>query len=385
MKLKIREVKKNKSELLDFINFAWRVYGRDPHWVPPLKTDLLNSFLGDGSDRKLNCGPHVFFMAWENNIPAGRILVGINEEKNNRNNNKVGYFGYLEFIDSFEALQILMDEAFLWLRKHNIDSLIGPLCPDDDVEGRGILIEGFDSSPVLMNSYNPPYYKNLLEKYGFIKDKDFYAYYSNQISILKERVEKVSNFAMQKFDFRIDKVNMKFLDRETKDIVKIIDKIIQSDNEVDNGFEYANPPTYETFYLEVKKFLPFLDKDLIYIARSGDDPIGFVFAIPDYNEVLKKMNGQLFPFGVFKYLWYKKKIKGIRGFAQFVIPEFQNKAVVAAIFHQLLEVAERKNYKHLEGSTICEYNLPSRRIFENAGLSPYKVYRVYRKDNNTFS
>ncbi len=170
--MEVREIKKNKSELLDFINFAWRVYDRDPLWVPPLKTDLLSSFLGDGSDIKVNCGPHAFFMAWENNIPAGRILVGINEEKNIRHGNKVGYFGYLEFVDSFKVLQKLMDEAFLWLKKHNINSLIGPLCPDDDVEGRGILIVGFDSPPVLMNSYNPPYYKNLLEKYGFIKDKE---------------------------------------------------------------------------------------------------------------------------------------------------------------------------------------------------------------------
>jgi len=375
--------KKNKSELLQFINFAWRVYEHDPYWVPPIKTDLLKFFLGNGSDSKVNCGPHTFFMAWDNNIPVGRILVGINKKKNHNNNNNVGYFGYLEMINSSDVLKMLMDESFHWLKKHNINRLVGPLCPDDDIEGRGILIEGFDSSPVLMNSYNPPYYQILLEKNGFIKDKDFFAYYSDQITGFKERLEKVSEFAMQKFNFKIDKVDIKFLDREAKDIVEIINKIIQSGNEVDKGFEYSNPPTYETFLLEVKKFLPFLDRDLIYIARSGDVPIGFVLAIPDYNEVLKKLNGQLFPFGIFKYLWFKRKIKGIRGFAQFVIPEFQNKAVVAAIFRELVEAAERKQYNFIESSTICENNLPSRRIFENIGLSPYKVYRVYRKDNNT--
>jgi len=129
----------------------------------------------------------------------------------------------------------------------------------------------------------------------------------------------------------------------------------------------------------VKKFLPFLDKDLIYIARSGEIPIGFVFALPDYNQVLKRMNGSLFPFGLLKYLWYKRKIKGIRGLAQYVIPEFRNKAVNAAIFKQILDVAERKKYEYIECSLISENNLRSRRIFENAGIQPYKIYRVYRK------
>lgn len=381
--LKISEIKKNKSDLLKFVNLSWKIYAHDPYWVPPLKSDLINSFLGDDNDKKINCGPHAFFMVWENNIPVGRILVGINEEKNQRNNNNVGYFGYLEMINSYDVLKMLMDESFRWLKKYNITKLVGPLCPDDDVECRGILIKGFNSSPVLMNSYNPDYYHELLNKYGFTKDKDFYAYYSEQLASLRDRVEKVADFAMQKFNFRIDKVDLKCLDQEIKDIAEIVEKIIASGDETENGFEYANPPTKDSLLIEVKKFLPFLDKDLIYIARSGDQPIGFVFAIPDYNYVLKKINGKLTPLGLIKFLWYKNKIKGIRGFAQFVVPQFQNKAVNAAIFKHILDVAEKKQYSYIEGSCICANNLPSRRIFENAGLSPYKVYRVYQKDNDS--
>jgi len=231
-----------------------------------------------------------------------------------------------------------------------------------------------------MNSYNPAYYQKLIEEYGFVKDTDFYAYYSNNIATLKTRVEKVSTFAMKKYHFKIDKINLDLLEREIKDIVEIINKIVDDGNEEENGFEYANPPTYEEFALEVKKFLPFIDKELIYIARSEEKPIGFVFAFPDYNQVLKRINGNLFPFGIFKYLWYKRKIRGMRGLAQFVIPEFRNKAVNAAIFKQILEAAERKKYEYIEGSLISENNLRSRRVMENAGLAPYKIYRVYKKN-----
>lgn len=378
--LEIRELKKNRNELLPFIHFAWQIYQGDNHWVAPLKNDLMKSFLGQDFTKKINCGPHAFLMVWEKNIPLGRILVGINEKKNLKANQKAGYFGYLEMVDSPSVLKCLMDHSVDWLKRHDINTLIGPVCPDDDVEGRGLLIEGFDSIPVLMNSYNPTYYQNLLEGYGFTKDTDFFAYYCNDIAGLKAKVEKVSAFAIHKFGFRIDQINLKLLEREIRDIIKIIDSIISDSREEDNGFEYANPPTYEELSLEVKKFLPFLDQDLIYIARSGEKPIGFVFAFPDYNQVLKRMNGSLFPFGLLQYLWYRRKIKGIRGLAQYVIPEFRNKAVNAAIFKQILDVAEQKKYEYIECSLISENNLRSRRIFENAGIKPYKIYRVYRRD-----
>ena len=378
--LEVQELKKNKEELLPFIHFAWKIYQDDPYWVPPLKNDLLKSFLGRDITRKIHCGPHAFFMVRENHVPLGRILVGINEKKNQKATRKIGYFGYLELVNSPQVLQCLMDSAADWLNKYGISSLVGPLCPDDDVEGRGLLIKGFDSTPVLMNSYNPDYYSTLLEDYGFTKDTDFFAYYSNQINILKEKVKKVSAFAMQRFQFRIDQIDFRQQDREIRDIITIIDTIIAGNHEEDNGFEYANPPTFEELSLEVKKFLPFLDKDLVYIARHGENPIGFVFAIPDYNQVLKMMNGTLTPISLLKYLWYRRKIKGIRGFAQFVIPEFQNRAVNAAIFQRILDMAERKKYEYIEGSLISEKNLRSRRIFENAGIMPYKIYRVYQKD-----
>lgn len=376
----IQELKKDKKSLLEFINFTYKIYREDPHWVAPLKSDLLKLFLGQDFTRKIQCGPHAFFMVREKNNYLGRILVGINEKKNLRNEHKTGYFGYLETINSPEASKLLIDSAISWLKKHEISSIIGPLYPDDDVEGRGLLIKGFCSPPVLMNSYNPDYYQKLIEGNAFIKDTDFYAYYSDDIAMLKERVKKVSGFAMKKYNFRIDRVDVKNIDQEVRDIVEIIDKIVANDREEDNGFEYANPPCCEEFTLEVKKFLPFLDPDLIYIARSGETPIGFALAFPDYNQVLKKMNGTLFPFGLFQYLWYKRKINGIRGLGQFVIPRFRNKAVNAAIFQRILEAAERKKYKYVEGSLISENNLRSRRVMENAGLKPYKIYRVYRKD-----
>jgi len=377
--VKIHELGRNKDELMQFINFAWEIYQDDANWVAPLKSDLLKIFLGADISKKLDYGPHTFFMVFENGEPLARVLVGINEKMNLKKNIKAGYFSYFETINSTKVVKCLMGYAINWLKKQGINRLIGPLYPNDDVDNRGLLIEGFDSPPVLMTSYNPTYYQKLLEEYGFKKDADFFAYYCDDFDMARARVDKVVSFAMKKYHFRIDRVDLKQVDREIKDIAKVIELIVANSQEEENGFEYSSPPSYEELSLEAKKLLPFMDRDLIYIARSGDDPIGFVLALPDYNQVLKKVKGKLLPFGFIKYLWYRNKIDGIRGFAQYVIPSFRNKAVNAAIFQKILLAAEKKKYRYVEGSSINENNIKSRRIFENAGIKPYRTYRVYQK------
>jgi len=145
--LQVRELEKNKKEIYTFINFAWKIYHNDSHWVAPLKNDLWKSLLGQDSTGKIKCGPSAFFMVWENNIPLGRILVGINLKKNLRSSRKTGYFGYLEMVNSSKVLKALMDSAIAWLQKQDIKTIIGPLCPDDDVEDRGLLIKEFNTPP----------------------------------------------------------------------------------------------------------------------------------------------------------------------------------------------------------------------------------------------
>jgi GNAT superfamily N-acetyltransferase len=377
--MKVWELKKNKEELTKFISFSRKIYKDDVNWVPPLQDDLLGFLLGKDLTKKIECGPHAFFMAGENGTLLGRILIGINEKKNKRRNQKIGYFGFLELANSSEVFQALMDNAMDLFRKHDIDTVIGPLYPDDDVEGRGLLVKGFETPPVLMNPYNPVYYRELFDNNGFEKHTDFYAYYCNTLEAVIERANKVASFTMKKFNFTIDKIDINNVDREIKSIIDINNAIISNSREEDNGFEYANPPTHEELSLEVKKLLTFLDQDLIYIARSGDLPIGFVLSIPDYNPILRKMDGKLFPFGFLKFMWYKRKMKGIRGFAQHVIPEYRNKAVNAAMFQRIIEQAVRKKYDYVECSQISENNKRSLSIFEHSGFTPYKVYRVYQK------
>lgn len=370
--LKIVEIK-DKKQLKNFINLPWEIYHNDDNWVPPLKGDMLKTLMGKDNPLFMS-GSHTFFMVFNTSQPVGRILVGINEKLNEEKNKSEGYISLFECIHSMEVANLLLRTATSWLKERGIKRIVGPVSPTNGDDNRGLLVKGFDGPPVLMNSYNPSYYPEFFEEYGFTKEMDLYAYYFEPTSIPIERFKKVVNYAMKKFNFRIDKIDLKNLDSETKDIKKILDLSMP------DSWEHLTPPSLEELRAEINNLKSLADEDLIYIARSGNEPIGFVVALPDYNQVLKKINGRLWPFGILKFLWYKRKIDGLRAFIQFVVPEFRNKAVNGAIFYRLMIEAKKKNYTYGEGSTIGEMNIESRKSVEKAGGTLYRIYRIYSKE-----
>jgi hypothetical protein len=368
--IEVREISK-KEDLKNFIDLTWEIYRDDPNWVPPLRSSLLKTLMGINNPLFMN-GPHTFFMAYKDGKPAGRVLTGINEKLNAKKGKREGYISLFETIDDWKVSSLLLDHAASWLRERGMDTMVGPVSPTNGDDSRGLLIEGFDGPPVLMNSYNPRYYIDFFEKYGFSKDIDLLAYYLDPETAPIERFGKVVNYAMKKYNFRVDRFDFKKLDHEVIDIKKILDEAMPS------AWGHLTPPSLEELHAEVNTLRKYADNDLLYIARSGSEPIGFVFALPDLNQVLKKLNGRLFPLGIFKYLWYKRRITGLRVFVQFVVPKFQNKAVNGAIFYKLMVEARKKGYTYGEGSTIGEMNIESRRSVEGAGGRIYRIYRLYK-------
>ncbi|EOD00734.1 GNAT family N-acetyltransferase [Caldisalinibacter kiritimatiensis] len=366
---------KDKKGLKAFIDLPWELYKDDPNWVPPLKHSMYKTLKGINNPLFM-CGPHTFFLAYKDNKPIGRILVGINEKLNKEKNKKEGYISLFESINDKKVAFSLLDQAINWLKERGMNSVTGPVSPTNGDDNRGLLVKGFDGPPVLMNSYNPSYYPEFFDQYGFVKDIDLLAYYFDPNTVPEKKFKRVVEYAMKKFDFRVDKFNFKNLDREIKDMKKVLDVSMPE------SWEHLTPPSLEELNAEVNALKSFADPDLLYMARSNKDnePIGFVIALPDYNQVLKKLNGKLLPFGFLKYLWYKHRITGMRIFVQFVVPKFRNKAVNGAIFYKLMVESKRKGYTYGEGSTIGEMNIESRRSVEGAGGQLYRIYRLYKKD-----
>lgn len=368
-----RIVEATDNRLLNqFINFPYELYKDDPNWVPPLK--LLMKQTVRGKDNMLfSNGPHITYMLMNGKKVIGRLIAGIDERTNKDTDAKTGYITLFECINDKEASAMLFDYAVDWLRARGMEKIEGPVSPSAGDDYRALLSKGFNSPPVLFNNYNPEYYLDLFEDYGFTTKKNYYAFRFTGGSFPSDRFVKVVNYAMKKYDFRIDPVNLKEIDREIKDIREILVKTV---TDIWPDFSI---PSVEDIRKEANMLMKFLDPELVLIARKNktDEPIGFVVGAPDYNQVFARMNGKLFPTGIFKLLYYRKKIDRIRIFMQFVIPEYQGRAVNASIFYYYMQNAKRKGIVEAEGSTIGEENAQSLRVLDATGGERYKMYRMY--------
>lgn len=361
-------------ELNDFVNLPFKLYSRDEPWVPPLKSDFKKYIKGENN--YLNqAGPNKKILAYKNGEAIGRLLVGINEKLNGVKGFKEGYIALFECIEEAEVAYAMLEFAESWLKEKSMTLIKGPLSLPGGDDCRGFIIDNFTDSTLVMNTYNKKYYNDFFEEYGFEKYFDCYAYKSELGSDNITRYEKLVPYAMKKHHFKIDRIDLKNIDKELKDIKTIIEKAMPEE------WDDFIPPSDEELELIKKQLVPLADLDLIYIARSeAGEPVGFNISMPDYNQVLDKMNGKLLPFGILKFLYYKRKIDRIRFFVLFVIPEYRGKGVSSAIYLNSYLAAKRKGYKFVEGSTIWEYNEPMILDIEKYGGIRYKTYRIYKKE-----
>ena len=372
-KIEIVEVRTKAQENV-FIKLPWKIYKDDTNWVPPLISDFKKSIRGENNTLKKS-GPYTLILAYSDGEPCGRLCIGINEVLNNAKNYREGYLSLFECTNDYEVSKAIFDYASNWLLGHGMNRIIGPLALPDGDDNRGLLIDNFDDPPTVINVYNPTYYKAFFENYGFYKYWDCYAYKLDVTGELDDRYATLVPYAMDKYGFKVDMIDLKNINKEMMDIKEIVEKAMPED------WEDFVPPTTEEVQLMAKNLLPVAIPELIYIARTNTGtPIGFSIALPDYNQVLKRMNGKLLPTGFLKYLYYKNKITRCRLFVLFVIPEYRKKGVTAAIYLKCRDAFKKRGYTSAEGSTIWEYNKPMQADIERLGGEIYKTYRIYKKD-----
>ncbi|HAE41952.1 MAG TPA: hypothetical protein DCG34_03410, partial [Clostridiales bacterium] len=351
----------SKKEIKDFINLPWQIYLDNEAWVPPLKSDFRKYITGQTNSMNQS-GPNIRLIAYKSGKPAARLIAGINKHLNELKAYKEGYISLFESIDDRDVSDALLGRAEEWFKEKGIDTIIGPLSLPGGEDNRGFIIDNFIDPTMIMGSYNLPYYNELFTHFGFKKYQDCYAYTMRFDREINERYLKLVPYAKKKYKFDLHKLDMKNLTKEMEDIKTIIHEAMPE--------EWADfvPPTDEEIQIIADGIIPVADPNLIYIARTTEGrPIGFNLTLPDYNQVLKKMNGRLFPTGIFKYLYYKKKINRARFFVLFVVPEYRKKGVPSAIYIESFNAARDNGYIYGEGSTIWEYNEIMMRDIETFG------------------
>lgn len=370
MTIEIKPVQ-TKKELKAFIKLPWKIYKDDLHWVPPLIIDM-KKILNKQKNPFFNHSDAQLFSAHKNGEIVGRIAAVLNNNHNKVHNEKTGFFGFFECINEEEVAERLLNSAEAWVKEKGMTSLRGPANFSTN-DTCGFLIEGFDSSPTIMMTYNPRYYPDLIERAGFLKIKELYAYYFQKDFPMPERFEKLAQKTLQDDSINFRAIKMKDFKNEVATINLIYNEAWQNNW----GFVPMEKDEFEHLANDLKAAV---DPDILFLAEVNGEPAGFSLSLPDYNEILKTVNGRLLPFGIFKLLLNKKKIKGIRVITLGVRQKFQRKRGLApAFYYHTYKTAIKKGYSIGEFSWILEDNVLMNRALEGLGAKLYKKYAIYEK------
>ncbi len=371
--IKVRKVE-NETDRMKFIKLPWELYKGDPFWVPPLIFDVRKN-LDPKKNPFFKHSEIDLFLAEKDGKLAGRIAAIKNDNHNNFHKDKAGFFGFFESIDDEDVSDMLFETACDWVKGKGFDEIIGPVNPSTNDEC-GLLVDGFDSSPVFLMTYNPRHYVQKIENFGFEKAKDLFAYYIPSEVIKNDKMmaklERMSELIKKRSDITTHIVNMKDLKNE----VRRIEEIYNSAWESNWGFV---PITTDEFDFLAESLKMIVDPDLVIFAEVAGKPAGFTLALPDFNQILKKINGRLLPFGFLKILTGKKKIDFLRVIIMGVKPEYQKKAIDSVFYLETIKAGNRNGYTGAEISWVLEDNMPMRMTAEKLGAWIYKTYRIYRK------
>lgn len=374
--LEVRSVR-TAQERRAFLELPYRLYRNHPHWVAPLRVaqkDILNT----RRHPFYKTADVEMFIARRAGRDVGRVMAIVNHAHNEFHAERTGFFGFFEAEDDFEAARLLLDAASDWLRARGMEMIRGPVNPSTNYE-LGLLVEGFDSPPAVMMTYNPPYYSQLIERYGFQKAIDLYAYSNSYDSfVYSEKLRRVSERLRKKDRISVRSVNLKNFKSE----VEIVRKIYNDAWSRNWGFVPFSEAEFEHLAKDMKQIV---DPNIILIAEqeiegsSEPRPIGFFLALPDINLALKKINGRLLPFGLLKLLWHSRKITHVRAITMGVIKEHQNLGVASVFYDEMYRRCAIYNYPTGEMSWVLENNVMMNRAAELIGGQRSKVYRIYEK------
>jgi len=363
----------SKKQLGQFIDFPHDLYKDDPNYVPELfiaQRDLLTP------------GKHPFhehstlqlFLAWRDNKIVGRIAAIHNKNHNEFNNVNDGFFGFFESINDRTVSDALLQTAEKWLKERKLQTMIGPVNFSTN-EPCALLVEGFDTPPVAMMTYNPPYYIDLLTAYGLGKKVDTYAFQikSENVNEKPYRMMQLLKERLAQRNITIRKINMKDFKAEAERVRAVYNAAWDKNM----GFV---PMTDKEFDYMANDLKMVVDPDFVLMAEHEGKVIGITICIPDINQILINVKrGRLLPTGIFKLLLGKSKIKVLRIAVLGVLQEYRKLGIEGVFYGTIMEKGREKGYKWAEASWVLEHNDQMNKPIEQINGQRYKTYRIYEK------
>ncbi len=351
-----------------FIDLPHRLYAGDPNWVPPLSRDI-QGFLDSPRHPIAADADLAFFLAERDQRIVGRIGVCHNHAHLRHHQDGAGFFGFFEVEDDPHVSAALLERARQWLRERGLTVLRGPCSPSTNYEC-GLFIEGDPGPPVLMMAYNPAYYARHLEGFGLSKAQDLLAYVLEREHTdvarwdrLAERVATRTGATIRRLDFS------RFAEE-----VRLINLLYQ-DAWGDNwGFVPMNQAEMDRMAKELRPLV--LGWATTFITLNGED-VGFRLSLPDYNRVLIRLRGRLFPFGFLRVLWAKSRIPFHRCLLMGIAKQYRHLGLDALLYRDITEQSFQHGVPASEASWLLESNQAMVNTAQRAGGRLSRRYRIY--------
>jgi len=377
--MKIIEVL-SPPDIKEFHDFPRRLYKDDPYWISPLDS-MVEGIFDPEKNTALKRGMAIrWLLVDDSGNTSGRIAAFIDEVRSSAQKQPTGGIGFFEVVEDKEAAFLLFDTAKEWLTSQGMEAMDGPINFGENDNYWGLLVDGFMQQGFGM-PYNKKYYIDFFESYGFRNYFEQYSYHrtvrgdDNKIENFPERIMKIAEWLSKRPGYSFRHFEIRNRGKYFNDICEIYNSTWTYLKE---DFTPLEPSILEE---SLGKAKPILDEELVWFAYLNNKPIGFFVLIPDFNQILKHMNGKLNLWSMIKFLYYRmtNEITRVRAVAGGVEHTHQNTGVESAIFYQLYQVFKRKKWlKEMELSWVGDYNPKMLAIYEALGAKKAKTHVTYR-------
>jgi GNAT superfamily N-acetyltransferase len=363
-----------RAERRAFLTFPWKIYRKDPLWVPPLVGDREKA---TDSKRGLffKNGYADFFMAWKNGKVAGTICCAEDTAETRDRGHGECMFGFFECVEDYAVADALLRCAEDWARAHGLSAIYGPYNLDRE-DSRGILVEGRDRPPPILCGHNPFYYVDFCERFGLQKRESDNLAYAIDVDPNSPPIRRLARLAER---VRLRK-NIVIRNADLKDIDAEIDRIWDLENRALAHLNNFVPYPRESIESLVVPLKDLADPELILFAEIDGKTVGWFPGIPNFNEILIHLNGLRYPWDYLRAMWYRNlhpKCVSIKSVV--VPPEYWDTGVAILLFDEMARRVAAKGYRWADLSLTGEDNPDTWDLAHHMGAKIYKRYRFYRK------
>lgn len=370
--MKITEVR-TKADAKEFINMARFIYKGDKEWIQPLDKDI-EAIFNTTENLSFKSGEATRWLLKSNtNQTIGRIAAFYSDLYNKTTTEKTGGIGFFECVNSNEAATLLFDTARIWLQQRGIKAIDGPINFGEKDRFWGLMVSGF-KNPSYMENYNPPYYQELFESYGFRKTVEQSTSEINTNDFNYERFNRIASRVLQNPTYRFEYYKDSEIERFSNDFMIIY-------NQAWAHRPDFTPMTMERVMSTLKTLRPILRENLIWFAYANNEPAGFYINVIDVNQIFKHLHGKMNLWAKIKFVWYKKfgRIDRCRGIVFGVIPKYQNLGLEAGMIVKLYETVQ--HHRHLQSSELAwigDFNPKMHSLFDALGAKTTKIHYTYQ-------